>query len=98
MTSAAASQRAVPTPSCADDPGIVHAVSELLVGLVQRHPGPHDGRQRLVPPRVAGRELFDDRQRMGSERPVSALESQCTEAERQAVIEAPTVLDRITRS
>lgn len=66
-------------------------------GLIERRPDPDDGRRQLVSLSPAGREFFDDRRRTGEEWLGRALQDRFTEAERQTVIEAMALLDRLTR-
>ncbi|MEW9534237.1 MarR family winged helix-turn-helix transcriptional regulator [Microbispora sp. NPDC049125] len=65
-------------------------------GLVQRRPDPGDGRRQLISLSEAGREFFDDRRRVSEEWLTRALHDHFTEAERQTVIEAMALLDRLT--
>jgi DNA-binding MarR family transcriptional regulator len=67
-------------------------------GLVSRRPDPGDGRRQLVSVSEAGRKFFDDRRRAGEEWLTRVLEDQFTEAERQMVIEAMALLERLARS
>jgi DNA-binding MarR family transcriptional regulator len=66
-------------------------------GFVQRRPDPGDGRRQLVSLSAAGREFFDGRRRAGEEWLSRALDDQYTEAERQSVIKAMALLERLIR-
>lgn len=66
-------------------------------GLVRRRPDPGDGRRQLVSLTRAGERLVDDRRRAGNEWLTRALEDHASERERQVLIEAMAVLDRIAR-
>ena len=65
-------------------------------GLVVRRPDPDDGRRQLVSLSREGTALFDDRRRHREEWLSRVLEERLTESERQTVIEAATLLDRLT--
>jgi DNA-binding MarR family transcriptional regulator len=64
--------------------------------LVVRHPDPGDGRRQLVSLSPGGRALFDDRRRHREEWLSRALEERLTESERQTVIDAAALLERLT--
>ncbi|MFJ4831270.1 MarR family winged helix-turn-helix transcriptional regulator [Streptomyces sp. NPDC088747] len=66
-------------------------------GFVQRNPDPGDGRRQLVTLTDAGRERVEGTRQARSEWLAQAFEDRCTEAERQTVIEAMAVLERLTR-
>ena len=66
-------------------------------GLVVRRQDPADGRRQLVSLSRKGTALFDDRRRHSEEWLSRALEERLTEAERQTVIEAAALLERLTR-
>lgn len=66
-------------------------------GLIQRRADPHDGRRQLVSLSAAGRAFLDDRRRIGEEWLARALEDRYTERERQAVLKALALLDRVTQ-
>jgi DNA-binding MarR family transcriptional regulator len=65
-------------------------------GLVVRRPDPGDGRRQLVSLSREGTALFDDRRRHREEWLSRVLEERLTESERQTVIEAAALLDRLT--
>ena len=64
--------------------------------LVIRRPDPGDGRRQLVSLSPAGTALFDDRRRHREEWLSRALEERLTESERQTVIAAAALLERLT--
>jgi DNA-binding MarR family transcriptional regulator len=64
--------------------------------LVVRRPDPDDGRRQLVSLSPAGTALFDDRRRHSEEWLSRALEERLTESERQTVVDAIALLDRLT--
>jgi DNA-binding MarR family transcriptional regulator len=66
-------------------------------GLVARRPDPTDGRRQLVSVTDAGRAFLADRRRAGEEWLTRALEDQLTEAERQQVLVAVALLERVAR-
>ncbi|MFG2473615.1 MarR family winged helix-turn-helix transcriptional regulator [Streptomyces fagopyri] len=66
-------------------------------GLIARNPDPGDGRRQLVTLTDAGRERVEGTRQARGEWLAKALQDRCTEAERQSVIEAMAVLDRLTR-
>lgn len=65
-------------------------------GLIERRADPGDGRRQLVSVSRAGHAFLDDK-RAGEEWLARALRERFTERERQAVLEALTLLDRLTR-
>ena len=79
-------------------PQSVAATLAILEGraLVIRRPDPGDGRRQLVSLSPAGTALFDDRRRHGEEWLSRALEERLTESERQTVIDAAALLERLT--
>ena len=64
--------------------------------LVIRRPDPGDGRRQLVSLSPTGTALFDDRRRHREEWLSRALEERLTESERQTVIDAAALLERLT--
>ncbi|MGW0970913.1 MarR family winged helix-turn-helix transcriptional regulator [Streptomyces sp. NPDC002516] len=67
-------------------------------GLIQRNPDPGDGRRQLVTLTDAGRERVEGTRQARSEWLTRAFEERCTEDERQTVIKAMALLERLTRS
>ncbi|MFD6550512.1 MarR family winged helix-turn-helix transcriptional regulator [Streptomyces sp. NPDC058398] len=67
-------------------------------GLIQRNPDPGDGRRQLVTLTDAGRERVEGTRQARSEWLARAFDERCTEDERQTVIEAMALLERLTRS
>ena len=65
-------------------------------GLIQRRPDPDDGRRQLLSLSTAGRDLLDDKRRASEEWLARALQDRCTEPERQTLIEALALLERLT--
>lgn len=65
--------------------------------LVVRRPDPDDGRRQLVSLSPTGTALFDDRRRPSEEWLSRALEERLTESERQTVIDAVALLERLTQ-
>lgn len=66
-------------------------------GLIARSPDPSDGRRQLVTLTEVGRERVEGTRQARQEWLAQALHDRCTEAERQTVIEAMAVLERLTR-
>lgn len=67
-------------------------------GLIERRPDPADGRRQLVSVSAAGRAFLADKRRAGEEWLARAFQDHYTEGERQAVIAAFALLERLTRS
>lgn len=65
-------------------------------GLIERRADPDDGRRQLVSLSVAGHEAFESDRRAREEWLATALQERFTEAERQTVIEALGLLDRLS--
>ncbi|MET8827258.1 MarR family transcriptional regulator [Streptomyces sp. NPDC004610] len=66
-------------------------------GLIRRRPDPDDGRRQLVTLTDAGHDRVEGNREARKEWLARAFQDRCTEAERLAVLEALTVLDRLTR-
>ncbi|MET8425865.1 MarR family transcriptional regulator [Nocardia sp. NPDC004860] len=64
-------------------------------GFVLRRPDPKDGRRQLVSLSPAGRELMAGRSRARQEWLTTALEEKYTEAERQTLLAALELLERL---
>jgi DNA-binding MarR family transcriptional regulator len=71
----------------------VAALADL--GLVERHPDPSDGRRLLIALTGQGRRRADEGKQARGEWLAAELEHKCTEEERQTVIAAMAVLERI---
>jgi DNA-binding MarR family transcriptional regulator len=67
-------------------------------GLIARQPDPADGRRQLVSVSEAGHAFLDDKRRVGEEWLARSLQEHYTERERQTVIKAMALLDRITQA
>ena len=67
-------------------------------GLIERRPDPEDGRRQLVSLSEAGRAFLADKRRAGEEWLARSLQARFSERERQSLIEALALLDRLTRS
>ncbi|WP_091504687.1 MarR family winged helix-turn-helix transcriptional regulator [Amycolatopsis sacchari] len=67
-------------------------------GLVVRRPDPEDGRRQLVTVTEEGRTFLADQRRAGEEWLARVCEDKLTEAERQTVLDAMALLERIYRS
>jgi DNA-binding MarR family transcriptional regulator len=65
-------------------------------GLIDRRPDPDDGRRQLISLSQAGRALFDDARRAGDEWLTRAMTEHYTEAERQTLLDAFALLERLT--
>ena len=66
-------------------------------GFIRRQADPGDGRRQLVSASDTGRAFLEDKQRAGEEWLSRALQVRFTERERQVVIEALGLLDRLTQ-
>lgn len=67
-------------------------------GLIARRPDPTDGRRQLVSVNKAGSAFLDDKRRASEEWLARSLQEHYTERERQTVIKALTLLERITQA
>jgi DNA-binding MarR family transcriptional regulator len=65
--------------------------------LIERRPDPRDGRRQIVSLSAAGRAFLTDKRRAGEEWLARSLQARFTERERQSLIEALALLDRLTR-
>jgi DNA-binding MarR family transcriptional regulator len=65
-------------------------------GLIRRAPDPDDG-PRLVTLTEAGRTRIEGGRQVREEWPAHALQGRCTEEERATVLQAPALLERLTR-
>ena len=64
-------------------------------GMVRRRPDPDDGRRQLVSLTATGREFVTDKRRAGEEWMARALQDRFSEDERQTIIAALALLDRL---
>ncbi|MEV8099919.1 MarR family transcriptional regulator [Kitasatospora sp. NPDC085879] len=65
-------------------------------GLVLRRPDPGDGRRQLVSLSDTGQAFLEDCRRAGEEWLARSLQARFTEQERQTVVEALALLDRLS--
>jgi DNA-binding MarR family transcriptional regulator len=72
----------------------VAALADL--GLVERRPDPGDGRRRLIALTAEGRRRAEAGRQARGEWLATELQRKCTEEERQTVIAAMAVLERLT--
>lgn len=66
-------------------------------GLIRRTPDPHDGRRQLITLTDAGREVIAGSRRAREEWISRALAEDFTESERQTILAALTLLDRLAQ-
>ena len=66
-------------------------------GLIARQPDPGDGRRQLVSVTEAGHAFLDDKRRAGEEWLARSLQARYSEQERQQLIVALALLDRLTQ-
>ncbi|MFF8729319.1 MarR family winged helix-turn-helix transcriptional regulator [Streptomyces sp. NPDC015171] len=71
--------------------------SLAALGLVERSPDPGDGRRLLITLTPEGGRRVEEGRQARTEWLAGQLQDRCTEDERQAVIAAMTVLERLTR-
>lgn len=65
-------------------------------GLIERRPDPSDGRRQLISLSPAGRAMFQGAQQEGDEWLAKAVQDRLTSAERQTLVEALALLERLT--
>jgi DNA-binding MarR family transcriptional regulator len=65
-------------------------------GLIERQPDPNDGRRTMVSLTVAGEESVDDKRAASEEWLARTMQDRFTEAERQQLISAIALLERLT--
>ncbi|AGL18347.1 MarR family winged helix-turn-helix transcriptional regulator [Actinoplanes sp. N902-109] len=63
--------------------------------LIERRPDPRDGRRQLIDLTAPGHELIDGSRQARQEWLARALDERCTEAERQTIIAAMALLERL---
>jgi DNA-binding MarR family transcriptional regulator len=66
-------------------------------GLVDRRPDAGDGRRRIISLSAGGRAVFDGSQRVHDEWLTRAMDDHYDETERQALLDAFVLLQRLTR-
>ncbi|MFD8911609.1 MarR family winged helix-turn-helix transcriptional regulator [Streptomyces sp. NPDC059575] len=87
----------------AADEGVRHQSMTATVaalaamGLLERHPDPDDGRRLLIVLTDEGRRRVEEGRQARTEWLAERLLERCTEDERQTVIAAMAVLERLTR-
>jgi DNA-binding MarR family transcriptional regulator len=64
-------------------------------GLIERHPDPTDRRRQLISPSAAGREFHEVRRKAGTEWFARELQDRYSETERQVLLNALELLDRL---
>jgi DNA-binding MarR family transcriptional regulator len=74
----------------------VAALMEL--GFVERTPDPGDGRRQLISLTAAGQERLQGDRQTRQEWLARTLQDQCTEAQRQTIIEALALLEEVTQA
>jgi DNA-binding MarR family transcriptional regulator len=74
----------------------VAALTEL--GFVQRTPDPDDGRKQLISLTTAGVERLQGDRQVRQEWLAATLQDNCTEEQRQKIIEALALLDEVTQA
>jgi DNA-binding MarR family transcriptional regulator len=66
------------------------------LGLLERRPDPHDGRRLLIALTAEGRRRVEEGRQARREWLAGQLEERCSEDERQIVLAAMAVLERLT--
>jgi DNA-binding MarR family transcriptional regulator len=72
--------------------------SLLELDLIQRHPDPADGRRQLISLTSAARRRLQGERRTRQEWLASSLQDTCTEDERQTIIDALALLNRVVEA
>ncbi|WP_416960337.1 MarR family winged helix-turn-helix transcriptional regulator [Streptomyces sp. Agncl-13] len=65
-------------------------------GLIRRSPDPEDGRRQLVTLTEAGRERIEDNRQVREEWLARAFEDRYTEQERRTILDALTLMERLS--
>ena len=65
-------------------------------GLIRRSPDPEDGRRQLVTLTEAGRERVEDNRQVREEWLARAFEDRYTETERRTILDALTLMERLS--
>ncbi|MFE9600423.1 MarR family winged helix-turn-helix transcriptional regulator [Streptomyces hokutonensis] len=65
-------------------------------GLIRRSPDPEDGRRQMVSLTEAGRERVEDNRQVREEWLARAFEDRYTEQERRTIVDALTLLERLS--
>ncbi|GAA2482902.1 MarR family transcriptional regulator [Winogradskya humida] len=64
--------------------------------MIERRPDPHDGRRQLISLTTHGRELIEGSRQAREEWLAKALDERCTEQERQTIIAALALLEKVS--
>ncbi len=72
-------------------------VSMEQLGLLTRAPDPTDGRRQIVGLTAAGREVAQGHHQARLDWFLAAIDADCTENERQTLLAAAAILDRLAR-
>ena len=75
---------------------IVAALNER--GLIERTPDPEDGRRQLISLTGAGRQRAESNRQVREEWLARAIHDRYSESERQTILDALTLLERLTES
>ncbi|MFJ8749162.1 MarR family winged helix-turn-helix transcriptional regulator [Streptomyces sp. NPDC102441] len=97
-----AGKEGVTASELASDEGVRHqsmtatVASLAAMGMVERSPDPDDGRRLLIVLTVEGRRRVEEGRQARTEWLAGRLRDTCTEEERQTVLAAMAVLERLT--
>lgn len=75
---------------------IVAALNER--GLIERTPDPEDGRRQMISLTGAGRQRAESNRQVREEWLARAIHDRYSESERQTILDALTLLERLTES